>query len=122
MARCAVREPKVPGTKPHNTRLLDRSQRISHSTKEQRSRDRRDLAKVTQEGEESCPQMPKLPQPADLSDDLQLENPAPDCKTGRAVERRKPRTHQEHSPRDWHSDFHCSPQLLWLKHLPGLRC
>lgn len=52
IARCAVREPKVPRTKPHNTHLLDRPQRTSRFTKEQRSRDRKDLPRVTQEGVE----------------------------------------------------------------------
>lgn len=80
-ARRAVREPQVPGAKPHNAHLLGRPQRTSHLTKEQtESTDRRDLPKVTQEGVEKL--AARAPPPlADLSDDLQLENPAQACKT-----------------------------------------
>lgn len=48
-ARCAIRDPQIPGARPHNTHLPDRPQRTSRLQKNKRGPERRDLPKVTQE-------------------------------------------------------------------------
>lgn len=116
MARCAVGEPHVPRAKPHNTHLPDRPWRNSCFTKEQIE---------VQRGEGTCPRSHrrfveklafraptpklKLPQPADLSGDLQLEHPAPACKTGGAGEGGRPGIPQDTTPGNGPHGFDYDP-------------
>lgn len=126
MARCAVGEPHVPRAKPHSTHLPDRPWRNSCFTKEQIE---------VQRGEGTCPRSHrrfvekrafraptpklKLPQPADLSGDLQLQHPAPACKTGGAGEGGRPGIPQDTTPGNGPHGFDYDPQVLWLRQLLG---
>ena len=118
-ASCAVRELHVPGAKAHNTHLPDGPQRTSGLEKNKsRSREEKGLAQGHTGGLqrhqhlEPQPLIPKLPESADLSNDLQLENPAPACKTGGAGEEGRGAPTRNAAPGIGPLDFNCDSRFF----------